>query len=172
MKAIKSLFLAAALTAAGFAGTIDVQAATSHGGGGGHSSGGHWSGGGHGSGGHYYGHGGHGGGSYWYPGWGFYLGAPLLWGAYYGAPYYWGSSYYPYDDYYYPRTMVAEPANGGYPPAYPEGVIESAPTTQVAPNAPGAPTQAPSYVNFCASANAYYPKVTSCPEGWKFLPSR
>jgi len=36
----------------------------------------------------------------------------------------------------------------------------------------GAPTQAPAYMNYCDSSKAYYPKVTSCPEGWKFIPSR
>ena len=58
-----------------------------------------------------------------------------------------------------------------YPASYPEGVIESAPTTE-APRTEGAPVQGPSYMNFCESANAYYPKVTACPEGWRFVPSR
>jgi hypothetical protein len=34
----------------------------------------------------------------------------------------------------------------------------------------GSPERGPLYMNFCESANAYYPKVTSCPEGWKFQP--
>ena len=37
---------------------------------------------------------------------------------------------------------------------------------------PGAPTQAPAYMNYCESAKAYFPKVTTCPEGWKFVPTR
>ena len=44
-----------------------------------------------------------------------------------------------------------------------------APTTQVQPNNPGAPSQGPLYMNYCASSKAYYPKVTQCPEGWKFV---
>ena len=52
---------------------------------------------------------------------------------------------------------------------YPEGEISSAD----APRGPGAPGQAPLYMNYCESAKAYYPKVASCPEGWKFIqPSR
>lgn len=171
MKAIHSLFLAAALTAAGLAGVTDVQAARGASSGGGHSSGGHWSGGGHGgghwSGGHWSGGhwgGGHWGGRYWGPV--FYVGAPLFYGSYWGYPYSY-SGYYPYD-YYYPRAVAVD----RYPQSYPEGVMESAPTTQVPPQTQGAPSQGPTYMNFCASANAYYPKVTSCPEGWKFLPSR
>ncbi len=176
MKAIKSLLLAAALSAVGFAATLDVQAAQGggHGGGaarsmssGGHG-GGHWGGGhyggGHYGGGRYYGHS-HG----YYPSWGFYWGAPLLW-----SSYYWG---YPYG-YGYPYAAAAYPyADGAYAQPYPqqdypEGAISEAPTTQVNPSAQGAPAQGPAYLNFCESANAYYPKVTSCPEGWKFLPSR
>jgi hypothetical protein len=179
MKAIKSLLLAAALTAVGFSATLDVQAARSggHGGGGarGVNSGGH--GGGHWSGGHGGGHwgGGHYGHSHgYYPYWGFYWGAPLLWGSY---AYYWG---YPYG-WGYPYAAAYSYADGAYPQSYPqpypqqgypEGAIGEAPTTQVNPNAQGAPAQGPAYLNFCASANAYYPKVTSCPEGWKFQPSR
>ena len=85
MKAITSLFFAAALATAGIAGTTDSQAArgASSGGGGSHSSGGHWGGGNHGSGhwggGHYH------GGGYWGPGWGFYVGAPLFYGRITGA---------------------------------------------------------------------------------------
>jgi hypothetical protein len=165
MKAIKPLVLAAALTAAGVLGTMDAQAARGSGGvsGGSHWSGGHSSGGGHWSGG---GRGHWGGGRFWGPSFGFYLGAPLFYGAYWGSPY-WG---YPYD-YYYPRTVIVDQAVERYPQSYPQGVMESAPTTEV-PRSAGAPTQGPTYMNFCASANAYYPKVTSCPEGWKFLPSR
>ena len=155
MKAINSLLAAAALAVTGVAATVDVQAAGSRGAGvGGHSPG-HWSGGGH--------RGGHWGGGYrWGPRFGFYLGAPVLFGAYA-----WG---YPYD-YYYPRTVIVDRVLERYPASYPQGVMESAPTTEV-PMTPGAPTQGPAYMNYCDSAKAYYPKVTSCPEGWKFLPTR
>jgi len=150
MKAIKSLVVAA-VAAAGMAVVADVQAAgpVRSGAHGGNWSGGHWRGGGH------------WGGRYWYPRVGFYLGAPLLWSAWY-----WG---WPYDYYYYPRTVVYDRVIERYPADY--GVMEPS-TTEVAPSR-GAPTQGPLYMNYCESAKAYYPKVTSCPEGWKFIaPSR
>jgi hypothetical protein len=161
MKAVKSL-LVAALAAAGMVATGGAQA-QSHGGGshasGGHSGGSHWNGGSHWGGGHgYY------GGRYFYgPSVGFYLGAPLLF-----SPWYWG---YPYD-YYYPRTVVIDRVVDD-PAYYPEGVMPAPPpaSTEV-PRTQGAPAQAPAYMNFCESAKAYFPKVTSCPEGWKFLPAR
>ncbi|HEY4998755.1 MAG TPA: hypothetical protein VII36_06410 [Usitatibacter sp.] len=92
------------------------------------------------------------------------MGAPLLpwyWGGY---PYY---GYYPYDYYYYPPAVVADP----YPASYPDGTMAPPPTTEV-PRTEGAPAQAPAYMNYCESSKAYFPKVTSCPEGWKFIPSR
>jgi hypothetical protein len=191
MNAIKSL-LVAALAAAGLAATADAQAnpaARSSGGGhwggghsgGGHSGGGHWgggqSGGGHwggarSDGGHWRGGGrwsggGHWGGyrNNWYgPRVGLYIGAPILW-----SSWYWG---YPYD-YYYPRTVIYDRVIERYPATYPDGVMEPMEeTTEVAPRSEGAPTQPPTYMNYCESAKAYYPKVTSCPDGWKFLPSR
>ncbi len=151
MRAIKSLVVAA-LAAAGMAAGADVQAADpvhpgARGHGGGNWNGGHWRGGGW-------------GGRYWYPRVGFYVGAPLLWSAWY-----WG---WPYD-YYYPRTVVYDRVIERYPASYPDGVME--PSTQV-PRGEGAPSQGPAYMNYCDSAKAYYPKVTSCPEGWKFIPSR
>ena len=149
MKAIKSLVVAA-VAAAGIAVVADVQAAgpVRSGAHGGNWSGGHWHGGGH------------WGGRYWYPRVGFYLGAPLLWSAWY-----WG---WPYDYYYYPRTVVYDRVIERYPADY--GVMEPS-TTEVAPSR-GAPTQGPLYMNYCDSARAYYPKVTSCPEGWKFQPAQ
>lgn len=171
MKSMRTL-LVAALAAAGLA-TAGSAFAQHNGGhsGGGHSGGGHWSGG-H-SGGHWSGgsrwSGGHWGGGHWGPRWSFAFGVPLFWGPYYwGAPYY--SPYYSpyYDGYYY-----------GYPEAptvYQEREVvpydTMPPTTQAQPG-PGAPSQGPLYMNYCASAKAYYPKVTQCPEGWKFIePSR
>ena len=150
MKAIKSL-LVAALAAAGMAATANVQAAS-------HAGGFHGGGGGHFSGGHFGGH------RFFYgPRVGVFIGAPLLF-----APWYWG---YPYD-YYYPRTVVIDRVVDD-PAYYPEGVMPAPPpaTTEV-PRTQGAPAQAPAYMNFCESAKAYFPKVTSCPEGWKFLPAR
>jgi hypothetical protein len=107
-------------------------------------SGGHWSGG-H----HWVGHPRH----RWHGGVSFYFGVPLFWPAYY-----WGWPYYYYD---YPRTVIYREVE-----RIPEGEI--APSTEVQP-APGAPAQGPLYMNYCESAKAYYPKVTSCPEGWKFV---
>ena len=164
MKSTRNL-LVAALAAGGLvmAGSAFAQHS-------GHSGGGHWSGGhfsgGHFSGGHFGGHfvGHH--GHFFGPRFSFFLGVPLFWG-----PYYWGAPYYyPYYDggYYY-----------GYPDApvvYEEREVvpyETAPATTQAQPGPGAPTQGPLYMNYCASAKAYYPKVTQCPEGWKFIaPSR
>ena len=165
MKAIKSLVVAVALTAAGVVISADAQAAgqgSGRTGGGGHWSGGH-SGGGHFSGGHFSGgrwSGGHWGGwrggHWWGPRFGVFIGAPILW-----SSYYWGYPYY--YDWYYPRAVYVE--------RYPMSTPEDAATTEV-PVGPGAPTQGPAYMNYCESAKAYYPKVTSCPEGWKFLPAR
>jgi hypothetical protein len=184
MKAIKSLVVAA-IAAVGVSGMMDAQAARGGGGhsgaavhggggghgggshgGGGHGGGGHWGGGGHGHGGHghYYGH------SHYYYGGGYYpyywWGWPLAWSAawYWGSPYYYNAYYYPQSAYYYDR----------YAAPYPDGVMEPSappPTTEV-PRSQGAPMQAPAYMNYCDSSKAYYPKVTSCPEGWKFIPSR
>ena len=119
-----------------------------------HWSGGHrgtWSGG-HVGGRHWGGHHHH---HFWGPrvSWGLYFGLPLAW----GPAYYWGWPYY-YD---YPRTIIYRDVE-----RFPEGEI--APSTEVKPG-PGAPSQGPLYMNYCESAKAYYPKVTSCPEGWKFV---
>ena len=151
MKAIQSLVVAA-VAAAGMAVTADAQAASGHWGGGRVvSGGGHWSGGSH------------WGGSRWHgPRLGLYVGAPLLFAPWYG--------YYPYD-YYYPRTTVIYRDVEPYPETYPEGYM-APPTTEVAPPAEGAPRQAPAYRNYCESAKAYFPKVTTCPEGWRFEPAR
>jgi hypothetical protein len=123
----------------------------------------HWNGGGRGHwGGRGYWH-----GSYWGPRFGLYFGAPLLF-----SSYYWGSPWW--DDYYYPRSTViyrdriVEPYPMSVPGSYNEFEVRS---TEV-PRAEGAPTQAPAYRNYCESAKAYYPKVTKCPEGWRFEPTR
>ena len=154
MNAMKSL-LVMALAASGLALAVDARAnpAGRSGWGGGTHAGGNWSG-------HRGSWGGH---RHWGgPRVGFYIGAPVLFGSWY-----WG---YPYD-YYYPRTVVVDRVIEPYPASYPEGVMESAPTTEV-PRSEGAPAQGPAYMNYCESAKAYYPKVTTCPEGWRFVPSR
>jgi hypothetical protein len=150
MRAIKSLVVAA-VAAMGLAAVPDVQAAGGHAWSGARPIGGTWSGRGH--------WGGY--RSHWYgPRFGLYIGAPLLWSAWYWGGYPYG---YPYG-YYYPRTVI-------YPdyPAYPEGVMEPAPSTEISPRLEGAPRQGPLYMNYCESARAYFPKVTSCPEGWRFV---
>lgn len=168
MKAIRNV-LVTALAAAGLAAAGGAWA-QQHGG---HSGGGHW--GGH-SGGHWSGHsgghwgGGHWGGGHWRGGWGpswsFYFGVPLFWGPYYwGAPYSWGPAYY--YDYGYPYSY-SYPAQV-YPDVAPAPAEELPPTTQVPSDKEGTPSRGPLYMNYCASAKAYFPKVTKCPEGWKFI---
>jgi len=157
MRAIKSL-LVAALAATGLAAVADAQADR------GMHSGNHTWSGVRPIGGNWSGNRGHWGGGYrshWYgPRFGLYIGAPLLWPAWY-----WG---YPYD-YYYPRTVIYRDVIERYPASYPEGVMEPVPSTEIAPRTEGAPRQGPLYMNYCESAKAYFPKVTSCPEGWRFL---
>lgn len=192
MKMTKSL-LVAALAAAGLAATAadaqnqlgrgsgGMQSGTARSGSAGANFGGdrhgrgNWSGHHNGGGRHWSGHHGrhwHGGHGHWRGHWGprfgLYFGAPLLFGSYY-----WGSPWW--DDYYYPRSTVVyrdrivEPYPMSVPGSYNEFEVSS---TEVAPRAEGAPTQAPAYRNYCESAKAYYPKVTKCPEGWRFEPAR
>jgi hypothetical protein len=151
MKAIQSLVVAA-IAATGLAAAADAGASQGSWRSGGHSwsgvrpVGGHW--GGYRS--HFYG-----------PRFGVFIGAPLLWPAWY-----WG---YPYD-YYYPRTVIYRDVIEPYPASYPEGVMmEPAPATELPPRTEGNPRQGPLYMNYCESSKAYFPKVTTCPEGWKFL---
>lgn len=143
MKPIKTL-LAVAVAAAGLVAAADVQAQAKHGWRGGGDR--HW--GGHR---HWHGH-----GHFWGPRLGFYIGAPIVFGSYY-----WGSPFW-YDE---PRVIYREVIRE---PEYIEGEGEPAPASE-APRGEGAPTQGPLYMNYCASAKAYFPKVTSCPEGWKFI---
>ena len=118
---------------------------------GGHRHGGHrWQGHGH-WGGHWYGYRG------WYPSFGFHYGLPLVWGAAWGWPYY-------YDHWNYPRDRVIYRERE----VFPEGAIAPipGPSTEVT-RGEGAPTRGPLYMNYCESAKAYFPKVTTCPEGWR-----
>ncbi|HUP96308.1 MAG TPA: hypothetical protein VM073_00120 [Usitatibacter sp.] len=98
----------------------------------------------------------HGGYRHWYPSWGFYFGVPVFWSAWY-----WGGPYW--HDYYPGGTVVYRGVERGA--AFPEGEIGPA-TTEV-PRGERLPAQGPLYMNYCESAKAYFPKVTTCPEGWK-----
>jgi hypothetical protein len=171
MKPIRTM-LVAAIAAAGMVATVQAQShpasrgASASGGARIHTTGTHgtWSGGGH-----WRGGGGHWGGGHWGGArFGLYIGAPLLWSSWYWA----GYPYY-YDYWGYPRTVVYDRVIERYPASYPEGVMRYAePTTDIGPRTPGAPTEAPAYRNYCESAKAYFPKVTACPEGWRFVPAR
>ena len=168
MKALRNLLMAALCACAvAFAGS--AVAAPGHPEGGGHGSrGGHW-------GGEHRGHwgdrdGGDWDGGRWHGGgwrWGVYLGSPY-WAYPYGYPgaypYSWsypGYSYSYYGDYYYANPPAV------YGPVMPHDA-DLGPAPRVAAG-PGAPTQPPLYRNYCASAQAYYPKVAQCPEGWEFI---
>ena len=91
---------------------------------------------------------------------GVYIGVGPYWGVgpWWGAPY-WGP--YPYwsypPPYYYPPTVILQ-----QPPVY----IEQAPPAPAPPSAP------PAYWYYCVSAEAYYPSVSTCPEGWVKVPPR
>ncbi len=84
------------------------------------------------------------------------------WGLSFGVPLFWGWPFYdPY--FYYPGPYVYRDIE-----VIPEYTLEPAPeTTLLPPDARGAPTQEPLYMNYCESAKAYFPSVTTCPEGWK-----
>lgn len=113
----------------------------------------------------------HGGHSHWGWGLGLAIGVPWALGWYdpwwspsYYAPYPYGTVHRSYgyacaqdEDCWRDRMAPAEPA---------------APTTQVAPAAPGedgAPTQRPLHLNHCDSARAWFPHVRTCPEGWRLV---
>lgn len=169
MKATDKL-LATALTAAAALIATDVMAQSSDRQGSGASRGGDRSQGsrdgqrhgGHRHGGHRYGgnrwqgHGRWHGYGHWYPSFGFHYGLPLFWGAAWGWPHYYDGSY-PRDTVIYREREV-----------FPEGAIAPmpGPSTEV-PRGEGAPTRGPLYMNYCESAKAYFPKVTTCPEGWR-----
>ena len=88
---------------------------------------------------------------------GFFYGPYPYW--YYPPPYY---AYYPppYYSYYPPPPVVVQE-----PPVY----IEQ----QQSPPAPPLPPAGPSaYWYYCASGQAYYPNVQTCPEAWIKVPPR
>ncbi len=157
MKATPKL-LATALAASAILVVTDVQAQSGakHGSGA-HRGGGHHGGhrGGHHGRHHWHGHRHH----FWGPSWGWHFGVPIFWGAAWGWPYY-------YDYYDFPRDRVIYREVERVPEAFPDGTISPAPSTQV-PRGEGAPTRGPLYMNYCESAKAYFPKVTTCPEGWR-----
>lgn len=125
------------------------------------------------------GHSGHHGGhahshGYWAWGWGLALTAP-----------YWGGGYGPW--WRYPAIGPSPyyaygPADGlaGYACAYPgdcwrerpAAVEPTPPTTQVAPSpgaAQGGPNERPLHLNYCDSARAWFPQVSTCPGGWRLV---
>ena len=146
--------LAAALAAAGLSIPVDSEAGRRHGSGA-HASFGHRGPVGHAP---WRGHRGHrhrGGAS-----WGIYLGAPLALGAAWGWPY--------YADFGYPRETIIYREREVYPREYDEvGPAPDPESTTEVPRGEGTPSQGPLYMNYCESARAYFPRVTSCPEGWK-----
>ena len=161
MRPIKALVVAT-LAAAGMMATADVYADVKHGWrGGGSHAGRHWNGG-H----RHFGHGHrHWGGTHF----GLSIGVPLFYGAYAwgGYPYAWGGYPY-YDPWYYGPTVVYREREVIREPEVVETIREVPATTEV-PRSEGAPRSGPLYMNYCESAKAYYPKVTQCPEGWKFI---
>ncbi len=147
MRLTKNL-LVAALAAAGMALAFDAPAQAKHGArghhGGGHHGGRHW----HGHRGHWHG-----------PRIGLAIGVPLGFGwgwgpGWYGDPWYGGPAVV-----YREREVIRE--------VEPEPLGE--PATTELPRGEGAPAQGPLYMNYCESSKAYFPKVTRCPEGWKFI---
>ncbi len=105
-------------------------------------------------------HGHWGGYRHWAPRWSFYFGVPVLWGSsYWGAPYWYDS---------YPgRTVIYREVERDGP--FQEHRIGPATTEVPRGEGEGGPVQGPLYMNYCESAKAYFPKVTTCPEGWKFV---
>jgi hypothetical protein len=111
-------------------------------------------------------HGGHGGGrvhysvGIWGPGyWGGYWG-PGYWGRGYSPGYwgpgYWGGGYWGYS----PPAVVVVPQE-------PRVYVERDEVPVPAPAVPQTPAQ---WWYWCASANAYYPYVSTCSEGWQRVP--
>lgn len=114
-----------------------------------------WQGGGHGGG--WHGGGWHGGG--WHGGWHgrVFVGVGPYWGwGPYPYPYYWG--YYPPPVAYSPPVVVQQE-----PPVY---VTQPQPP----PASPPAPASPQAFWYYCASAQAYFPNVQSCPEAWIKVP--
>lgn len=85
------------------------------------------------------------------PGWGY---------PYWGYPYY----YYPPPYYSYgPPSVIVQ-----QPPTYvQQDVVPSAPSQP-----PGAEASPQAYWYYCASSQAYYPSVQTCPEPWVKVPPR
>jgi len=84
-----------------------------------------------------------------------FVGPAFVWGPGYWGPGYWGYPYYPYPYYaspypYYapPPTVVQEPPVYVQPPVVSQGPLEEG------------------YWYYCGSAQAYYPNVQSCADGW------
>lgn len=90
-----------------------------------------------------------------------YWGGPRYWG-----PGYWGGSYWgPGYGYWGPPAVVVIPQE---PQVWVEN--DRAPAASSTPTPPVAPStnaNAPQWWYWCASANGYYPYVSSCAEGWQ-----
>jgi hypothetical protein len=138
---MKVLFILTVVMLTALAAVFPVMAASMGHSGGGHSGGGSFghSGGGHSGGGHDFGHSGSHGFDH-HDGHGFGHSHVFIGGGF-------GFPYYPY---YYPYPYAYD--YGYYP--YDNGGAQ----TYVEPQ--------PSYWYLCQSADAYYPYVSSCPEGW------
>ena len=72
-----------------------------------------------------------------------FIGPAFVWG-----PGYWGYPYYPYPYYAPPPVVVQEPPVYVQPPVVSQGPLEEG------------------YWYYCGSAQAYYPNVQSCADGW------
>lgn len=184
----KRIALVAALAAAGMLMVAEAPAAPSPRGGGPVASGPRHPGGGghrpdfrpgrpggHGSHGSWHGsHGGHWRGSDW--GWGLGLAIGVPWALGWYDPWYWGPSWS-----YYPSHAYGPVYRGyGYACEQDEDCWRerlartepAPPTTEVAPAAPGeegGPTRRPLHLNYCDSANAWFPHVRACPGGWRLV---
>lgn len=87
------------------------------------------------------------------------------WPGYWGPRSYWGPGPYWGPGYAMPYPPVVSV------PLYPPVVIERAPEVYVERDAPAAPPPtATQWWYWCGSANAYYPYVKSCAEGWQKVP--
>ena len=79
-----------------------------------------------------------------------------------GPSFWWGP---PYPYWYYPPPYYV------YSP--PAVIVEEPPVyTQQQPASPPTPPTPQPYWYYCASANAYYPNVQTCPEAWVKVPPR
>jgi hypothetical protein len=159
MKYTRMITILLILTSSILSGTVFA-----HGGGGGHGGGGHGGGGGHwGGGGFRGGFGGYGGG--------YALGAMAGFGGLYygmGYPYNYGYNY-PYSYPYYSQSVVPiQQAAPVYIQQTPQAATIPPPAaTQQGQNAVTNNQNETGNWYFCRESNAYYPYVSTCPNGWE-----